>query len=100
MPNREIHTMNMDGLWDTLTTLQHLPFTTARGLEFHFHIQGREMFVSRKDKSITYASVELAFQRVKDLDGQVSGPKMLNVFGASYIYPIFLYLGIITSTSA
>ncbi len=53
------------------------------------------MFVNRRDKSITRATIELAFRRVQELDGHVPGPKKLNVFGASYIYPIFLKLGVI-----
>lgn len=58
------------------------------------------MFVDRKDKSITRATVELAFRtalEVQRAEGRVSGPKKLKTFGASYLYPIFLAFGIICS---
>lgn len=52
-----------------------------------------ELKVSRKEKSITRASVMLAYWKVK---GQVvPGPKSMGgVFGASYLYPVFLRLGV------
>lgn len=84
-------------LWQTLTAFQGQPFYTVKNLEFVYEIRGNEMFVTRKDKSITRASVSLAFWRVlevQELEGRVKGPKKLNCFGASYLYPIFLSLGI------
>ncbi|MCD7748987.1 MAG: hypothetical protein LUH42_02935 [Oscillospiraceae bacterium] len=91
----DIQELDIEQLWEMLERFQYLPFYTAKGLEFHYTIRGGEMFVDRKDKSITRATIELAFCRAQELDGLVPGPKKLNVFGASYIYPIFLKLGII-----
>ncbi|MCD7902584.1 MAG: hypothetical protein LUF77_05370 [Oscillospiraceae bacterium] len=53
------------------------------------------MFVSRKTRSITKSTIEMAFRRAGELNGIVSGPKKLGVFGASYLYSIFLAFGII-----
>ena len=87
-------------LWAALSTFQGVHFYTARNLAFTYMIRGNEMFVSRKDKSITRATVEIAFQRAVKLqknEGLVSGPKKLGTFGASYLYPVFLHLGMIRS---
>ncbi|MCC8076232.1 MAG: hypothetical protein LIO95_09905 [Clostridiales bacterium] len=86
----------VENLWEALLLFQSCPFHTAKGLEFSYTIKGGELFVSRKEKSITRSSVEMAFRRALAL-GEVSGPKKLGVFGASYLYPVFLRLGVITA---
>ena len=53
------------------------------------------MFVNRKEKSITRATVNLAFEKGLELKSVVTGPKKLGVFGASYLYPVFVRLGVI-----
>ena len=47
----------------------------------------------RKKKSITRSRVNIALKETLEMNGKVSGPKKLNVFGASYLYLIFLQLG-------
>ncbi|MCD8010073.1 MAG: hypothetical protein LUF34_04655 [Lachnospiraceae bacterium] len=84
-----------DALWAALRAFQGYPFRTAKGLTFTYTVRGGELFVDRKEKSITRATVDLAFRRALELQ-VVTGPKKLGVFGASYLYPIFLHLGIIT----
>lgn len=88
-------------LWETLAAFQNYSFQTAKKLEFSYVLKGYEMFVSRKDKSITKSTVLLSFHKaleVQKRDGRVSGPKKLGTFGASYLYPVFLHLGIITKS--
>lgn len=82
-------------LWSLLKTLQGCVFLTAKGLKFTYKIHGGEMFVNRKSKSITQATVFMAFRKAMELGGAVSGPKKLGTFGASYLYPIFVRLGVI-----
>ncbi len=85
-------------VWKTLTAFAGLSFQTCKGLDFTYEIRGNEMFVSRKGKSITRATVEIAFRKaveVQKQEGAVTGPKKLGTFGASYLYPIFLQLKII-----
>ncbi len=82
-------------LWAALVEFEGRSFYTAKNLEFTYVIRGGELFVSRKEKSITRATVELAFQRAFSLKEEATGPKKLGVFGASYLYPIFIELGII-----
>ena len=82
-------------LWETLTKFQGHPFYTAKELEFFYMIKGNEMFVTRKDKSITRASILMSFHKALELGRVVAGPKKLGTFGASYLYPVFRYLGVI-----
>ena len=82
-------------LWRMLVYLQGCVFLTAKGLKFTYKIKGGEMFVNRKSKSITQATVLMAFRKTMELGGTVAGPKKLGTFGASYLYPIFVRLGVI-----
>lgn len=87
-------------LWQELTYLQGCLFTTSKGLDFTYKIRGGEMFVDRKEKSITRAIVMKAYGKVVELDGVVKGPKALGTFGASYLYPIFVKMGLIKTAGA
>ena len=82
-------------LWSMLIYLQGCVFLTSKGLKFTYKIKGGEMFVNRKSKSITQATVYMAFRKALELGGTASGPKKLGTFGASYLYPIFMRLGVI-----
>ena len=87
-------------LWELLKVLQGCVFLTAKGLKFTYKIRGGEMFVSRKSKSITQATVTMAYWRAEELmkrEGSVSGPKQLGTFGASYLYPVFVRIGVIVT---
>lgn len=77
-------------------------FLTAKGLSYTYTIRerrdgalGGEMFISRKEKSITQSTVFMAFHKALELGGIVKGPKKLGTFGASYLYPVFIRLGLI-----
>ena len=87
--------LTIDRLWDVMELFEEHPFYTMRNLEFTYIIKGNEMFVNRKEKSITKATVGITLCKALELGGIVPGPKKLGTFGASYLYPIFLYLGII-----
>ncbi len=98
--NKLHETPSPDLLWDALSLFQNHPFRTAKNLEFTYTIRGGELFVSRKEKSITRSSVDMALRRILELGGgtlpaRVSGPKKIGVFGASYLYPVFVVIGII-----
>lgn len=91
-----------EALWDVLIALQGETFLTAKGLSYTYLIRerrdgelGGEMFISRKEKSITQSTVFMAFHKALELGGVVTGPKKLGTFGASYLYPVFIRLGII-----
>ena len=100
------HEDSQEYLWDTLIYLEGCIFrTSGRGkredLFFRYKVRGGEMFINRKEKSITRSTVMLAFSnaiKLQDQDGCVPGPKSLKTFGSSYLYPIFLRLGICTES--
>ncbi|MCD8327140.1 MAG: hypothetical protein LUC90_10810 [Lachnospiraceae bacterium] len=86
-------------LWAALVEFEGRSFFTAKNLEFTYTIKGGELFVSRKEKSITRATVELAFRKALELKEAATGPKKLGVFGASYLYPVLMELGVIPRRS-
>ena len=74
-------------LWKKIVEKQNATFRTKKGLEFKIEIKGNELFVDRRQKSITRASVNIAFKKLtEDPD---CGPKALGVFGSSYLWSIF-----------
>ena len=93
-----------DAIWSFIISLAGEIFHTARGLPFSYHQKisrtGEplgELVIGRKEKTITRSTVLLAYEKALELmtiEDCVSGPKKLGCFGASYLYPVFLELGI------
>ena len=84
-------------LWDAIVAYADYSFLTEKGLSMKYTVRDGEIFFNRKEKSVTRASVMKAFHRARQLQhekGFVSGPKELGTFGASYIYPVFLRIGV------
>ena len=73
-------------LWQWLVEKQGKVFYTIKGLPFTYEIKGNEVFFSRKEKSITRATINKAYHRMAE--ETITGSKQLGVFGASYIYPL------------
>ena len=85
-------------VWALLQAHAGETFYTAKGLPFHYQIHGGELFVDRKNKSITISTVANALTRIeaREAAGEpITGPKKIGCYGASYLYPVFLQLGII-----
>lgn len=85
-------------LWDAFTAFAGYPFVTAKGLRYTYEIKGHEIFFSRKEKSVTWASVKIALGAAIELQRsglKITGPKKLRCFGASYLYPVFIRIGVI-----
>lgn len=88
-----------ENLWAAIEAFAGYSFTTEKGLSFKYTVKGGEVFFSRKEKSVTRATVMKAFsqaQQIQKAEGCVSGPKKLGTFGASYLYPVFLRIGVCT----
>ncbi|MCC8029396.1 MAG: hypothetical protein LIO75_06345 [Lachnospiraceae bacterium] len=86
-------------LWELILSFEHEPFFTFKGLEFRYSIRGNEMFIDRKEKSITRSTIRMAAEKALEIRHRgemVSGPKKLGTFGASYLYPIFQSFGLIS----
>lgn len=87
-------------LWDAIVAFADYPFKTETGLSMKYTVEGGEIFFNRKEKSVTRATVMRAFhqaRQIQKIEGCVSGPKKLGTFGASYLYPIFLRIGVCSS---
>lgn len=88
-----------ENLWAAIEAFAGYSFSTEKGLTFKYTVKGGEIFFSRKEKSVTRATVMKAFsqtQQIQKAEGCVSGPKKLGTFGASYLYPVFLRIGVCT----
>lgn len=89
-------------LWDAIVAYADYSFLTEKSLSMKYTVRGGEIFFNRKEKSVTRASVMKAFHRARQLQqekGFVGGPKELGTFGASYIYPVFLRIGVCSKKS-
>lgn len=61
---------------------------------------GNEIFIinskgEKREKSITRSSVDYAFSIVQEKGGEITGPKHLKIYGASYVYSLFVRFGLI-----
>ncbi|MCM1125647.1 MAG: hypothetical protein NC429_04175 [Lachnospiraceae bacterium] len=79
----------IDSLWQLLSEHQNETFYTVKKLPFSYVIKGGELFVDRRNKSITKATFKQALDRLREEPDKVTGPKSLNVFGAPYIWALF-----------
>ena len=105
-------------LWDAVVAYQNQPLRTLSGLEFSYTVKHKkngeysgELLVSRKEtsKTLTRSSVLLAFHKVLEAtevtaEGDEAsfqppayrGPKAIGqIFGISYIFSLFLEIGLI-----
>ncbi len=92
-----------DAVWNAIIAFEGYGFQTAKGLRYTYTVKGNELFFSRKEKSATRASVEMALKTAMELQKsgvEMRGPKMLRCFGASYLYPIFIRFGVICGGAA
>lgn len=96
-------TKSIKAVWLLLQQNQHKTFYTAKGLPFTYTIRGGELFVDRRQKSITISTVEKALEKIGRLEAaqiSVTGPKKIGCYGASYLYPILRELGVFTVPGA
>lgn len=92
-----------DVLWDTLLLFEGYLFRTVKGNPFHYRINGKELFIDRKEKSVTKSTVNMALRKVIKLQREkkvVTGPKMIGVFGDSYLFPVFVRIGIVRNETS
>ena len=113
--------MNGLTLWKTVCLFEDYPFVTSDrgkhdGVKFKYTISGpgssggrhysdenvddvgNELFIinsrgEKRDKSITRSSVDYAFKIA--MEGNVTGPKSLKIYGASYVYAMFARFGVV-----
>ena len=89
-------------IWTKMIENEGVEFYTSRGLSFTYKIKTNaageklgEMIIDRRGgKTIIRGTVVLAYKKALELGGLVTGPKKRGVFGASYIYPVFVEIGV------
>lgn len=92
----------IEEVWELLKTHENQQFKTSKGLPFYYVINGGELFVDRRAKSITISTVAAALRLIEqrmEKGEAITGPKKIGCYGASYLYPIFKSLGLLPSTS-
>ena len=91
-------TKTIEAIWQLLQQHQGETFHTAKGLPYTYTIRGGELFVNRRRKSITISTVRRALEKIALLEAAgevITGPKKIGCYGASYLYPVFLQLGLL-----
>ncbi len=96
-------------LWKAVIAFEHYSFYTTMGQKYSYTIKRgidglctEEIMIKQKEKTITRSIIILAFRKALEIqkkEGGVSGPKCIDCFGASYLYPLFLRWGLITQGS-
>lgn len=93
--------ITVPGLWAAIQAHEGKRFLTKKGLPFTYTIKGGELFTDRRERSITRSTFEKAYSKlIQDQEGEnapkkIVGPKTLNVYGAPYVWAVFIGLGII-----
>ena len=88
-------------LWDVIVENQGKKFVTKKGLPFTYIIKGGELFTDRRERSITRSTFEKAYEKLQmDQAGEnaprkIVGPKTLNMYGAPYVWAVFVGIGLI-----
>ncbi len=90
-----------DNVWDVIVSKAGEEFLTKKGLPFTYTIKGGELFTDRRERSITKSTFEKAYEKLyRDQVGETAprnivGPKTLNVYGAPYVWAVFMGIGLI-----
>ena len=93
--------ITVPGLWDVIRAYEGKQFLTKKGLPFTYTIKGGELFTDRRERSITRSTFEKAYEKlIQDQTGnnapkKIVGPKTLNVYGAPYVWAVFMGIGLI-----
>ena len=65
-PNMRIHyTAYENLLWERMKEPRSCKLVTSKGFSFSYEIRGAELFISRKDKSITRKTVNMACAKAR-----------------------------------
>lgn len=96
--------ITISNLWECIEKHQGETFLTKKGLPFSYTVKGGELFTDRRERSITKSTFEKAYEKLTaDRAGEspvckIVGPKTLNVYGAPYIWAVFVGIGFIVET--
>ena len=91
----------ISSLWDVIVDNQGKKFKTKKGLPFTYSVKGGELFTYRRERSITSSTFEKAYEKLQadqngeNAPGKIVGPKTLNMYGAPYVWAVFMGIGLI-----
>ena len=95
-------------LWREIVARAGKPFVTHKGVPFSYYIKEDRsgetsgvLVIDGKMKKITRSTILLAYHRVREVQeahGCVSKPGKIGVYGDTWLYPVFLDIGICTQT--
>ena len=95
-------------LWQEIVLRAGKQFETYRGVPFTYHIKedrsgetSGTLVIDRKAVSITRSTALLAYHRAVEVQASrkcVSKPGKIGVYGDTWLYPVFLDIGICTKT--
>lgn len=94
-----IELITLADLWKVIGEYAGRPFVTKKGLPFTYTVKGGELFTDRRERSITRSTFEKAYEKLCcDRLGEappqrIVGPKTLNVYGAPYVWAVFVGIG-------
>ncbi len=94
----EQYTADENEFWKRFCACEGRGFSTMKGFQFTFEGRGNEVFFDRKAKSVTRATIIRGYKKALELVGsgvQITTPKQLGVFGASYLFPVLTWLGVV-----
>lgn len=92
--------ITLPGLWDAIRAHEGKQFLTKKDFLYLYH-KGGELFTDRRERSITRSTFEKAYEKLvqdqvgEDAPKKIVGPKTLNLYGAPYIWAVFLGIGLI-----
>lgn len=98
---KEMQRITAENLWEVIVFCKGKIFYTKKGLPFTYTVKGGELFTDRRDRSITRSTFEKAFEKLQaDRENEsgekkITGPKSLNVYGAPYVWAVFMGIGVI-----
>lgn len=94
----EQYTADENEFWENFCACEGRGFSTMKGLLFTFEVRGNEVFFDRKAKSVTRSTIIRGYRKALELVAggiQITTPKQLGVFGASYLLPVLVWLGVV-----
>lgn len=84
-------------LWEAMIAFAGYPFRTAKALSFTYTVRGNEILFSRKEKSVTRATVNKTLETAVKLQINgviITGGERLQGDAADFLYPVFVRLGV------
>lgn len=81
-------------MWSTIEIFSGYSFTTVRGLRFRYAVNGNEIQINRKKKSVTRSSVKIALKVTLEKNGKMKWTEKIRSIRCqlfvSYVFEIWI----------